>query len=227
MSLILEWLVIGDAFDASNELALQKGKIATIINTTENIPNSFPNDYTYKNFYIEDTSTYDISKHFSEAIECLEYSKKSYEKDSKRCLVFCAAGVNQSVILVIAYLMKVNSWNLEKCYNFIKEKRSCINPASSWIGQLSIFEQKLFNGNVSKFGLEMRLFHYNENVPRIKFKCDVYNRSNFKMTDRLAKKTIKNVLNSYKEYFNEVILEVTECKTDEKENFGYLQRNRK
>ena len=86
-------------------------------------------------------------------------------------MIFCAAGVNQSVILVIAYMMKVNKWNLDKSYNYIKEKRNCINPASSFVGQLSVFEQKLFDGKVTKFGLEMRLFHYNENIPRIKFKC--------------------------------------------------------
>jgi protein-tyrosine phosphatase len=88
----------------------------------------------------------DIAKHFIDAIEFLDAGKSTFEKDGTRTLVFCAAGVNQSVILVIAYLMKANQWTLEKSFELIKEKRPCVNPAASFIGQLSVFEQKLFDG---------------------------------------------------------------------------------
>jgi 5'-deoxynucleotidase YfbR-like HD superfamily hydrolase len=63
----------------------------------------------------------------------------------------------------------------------------------------------------------MRIFHYNENIPRIKFKCDAYNRTNLKMVDRLAKKTITQVVGSYEEYFKEILKEIEDCKTDDKE----------
>ena len=48
---------------------------------------------------------------------------------------------------------------------------------------------------------------------------DVYNRSNIKMMDRLAKKTISQVVKSYEEYFVEVLKEIS----SNPKAIGYLE----
>jgi protein-tyrosine phosphatase len=52
-------------------------------------------------------------------------------------------GQNRSASIVIAYIMKTNSWNLKKSLKYVKDKRSLVNPHTLYISQLIDYEKKL------------------------------------------------------------------------------------
>jgi len=48
--------------------------------------------------------------------------------NNQKTLIHCAKGVSRSATIVILYLMKINNWPYQAALNFVKSKRSCINP---------------------------------------------------------------------------------------------------
>jgi hypothetical protein len=60
VSLILDWLLVGNRWDAINREALDALNIKSIINITRAIPNAFPNDIRYLNIQINDKSWEDL-----------------------------------------------------------------------------------------------------------------------------------------------------------------------
>jgi hypothetical protein len=60
VSLILDWLLVGNRWDAINREALDALNIKSIINITRAIPNAFPNDVRYLNIQINDKSWEDL-----------------------------------------------------------------------------------------------------------------------------------------------------------------------
>lgn len=52
-------------------------------------------------------------------------------------------GISRSSSLVIAYLMKENSWKLNVAFGHVKKQRSYVNPNYGFQRQLKKFEIKL------------------------------------------------------------------------------------
>ena len=63
--------------------------------------------------------------------------------ENKNVIVHCAAGISRSSSLVIAYLMIENRWSYEEAYNYVKSKRSIINPNIGFVKQLKALEYRL------------------------------------------------------------------------------------
>ncbi|KAK7206543.1 dual specificity phosphatase [Myxozyma melibiosi] len=56
--------------------------------------------------------------------------------EGKRILVHCQCGVSRSASLVVAYVMKEKSWDLNQAYAFVKRKAPAIGPNMGLIFQL-------------------------------------------------------------------------------------------
>lgn len=218
MSLILPWLILGDADDSSNEIALKKANVSYILNCTDNIKESFPKQFVYLNLPIEESNFYYISKHFKEAYEFIdqvEQVKKIEDSKPVRILVHCASGCTIAPIIIISYLMRSKGWDLTKAYDYVKDKRPSVNPNLGFVQQLSIFEQKLFK-KVTKFGLEIRIFQFNDQFKSYKFKTLAIERSNLSsIKDENAIERIKQTVELYKEYFQESLVEYQEIEVDD------------
>ena len=63
--------------------------------------------------------------------------------ENKNVIVHCAAGISRSSSLVIAYLMIENRWSYEEAYNYVRSKRSIINPNIGFVKQLKALEYRL------------------------------------------------------------------------------------
>lgn len=61
-------------------------------------------------------------------------------KLGRKCLVHCKMGKSRSASVVIAFVMKTYNWSLQKALDFVKSKRSCINPNDGFMKQLEIYE---------------------------------------------------------------------------------------
>lgn len=56
--------------------------------------------------------------------------------EGKRILVHCQCGVSRSASLVVAFVMKERSWDLNQAYAFVKRKAPAISPNMGLIFQL-------------------------------------------------------------------------------------------
>lgn len=89
---------------------------------------------------ITDTEGENIVVHFSHAFDFLEASRRA----GGRILVHCVAGRSRSPSLVLGYLMYQRSMRLDDAYDFLKEKRPCIAPNTTFWEQLRREDRHLF-----------------------------------------------------------------------------------
>jgi protein-tyrosine phosphatase len=140
-SQILEWLYLGGYRNSSNfkELTVRT-QIGYILNVSIECQNSFPGEFIYKKYDLEDTPGQDISQHFEEASEYLEEARKS----SKNVLVHCIQGMSRSASFVIAYLLSKQNMTLRQAYDHVFSKRSIVRPNPGFMSQLIKFEEKVY-----------------------------------------------------------------------------------
>lgn len=79
----------------------------------------------HKQIKIEDRTCPSLSS-INESLEFIN-NIISNHKNSK-IYVHCKAGKGRSVVIVLCYLMKKNSWNLSQALDFLKTKRKHIHP---------------------------------------------------------------------------------------------------
>jgi protein phosphatase slingshot len=137
--IIPNFLYLSGEEGAINKQILLDYKINTIINVTDNIPNLFPELFTYHNIYIMDRLDQKISDYFNSTIKLLE----NIRKNNGKVLVHCSAGKSRSATIVIAYIMKTQNMQFTEAYEFVKARRNVIDPNLGFIGQLIQFNKIL------------------------------------------------------------------------------------
>jgi dual specificity MAP kinase phosphatase len=73
----------------------------------------------------------------------ISFLKDEARKNNSKVLVHCQAGVSRSPTIVIAYIMKKYSLNLNEAYSKVREMRPIIAPNLIFMSQLMEFEAKL------------------------------------------------------------------------------------
>lgn len=63
-----------------------------------------------------------------------------FRKNGSKCLVHCKMGVSRSASTVIAYAMKEYGWNLDRAYDYVKERRTVTKPNPSFMRQLEEYQ---------------------------------------------------------------------------------------
>jgi len=140
-SQILEWLYLGGYRNSSNYKELTvRTQIGYILNVSIECQNSFPGEFLYKKYELEDTPAQDIIQHFEEASEFLEEA----QKNNKNVLVHCIQGMSRSASFVIAYLLSKKNMTLRQAYDHVFSKRSIIKPNPGFMSQLIKFEEKIY-----------------------------------------------------------------------------------
>lgn len=114
---------------ASTEQVLENLKISSIINVTKSNPNVFENrkenlKISYLRCPIDDSSNCDILQFFSTTSEWID----KCEKQGSKILVHCDRGVSRSCTIVTAYLMWKFHKNMKDALNYVKERRSIVQP---------------------------------------------------------------------------------------------------
>jgi len=160
-SQILDWLYLGGYRNSSNlkELTVRT-QIGYILNVSIECQNSFPGEFIYKKYELEDTPAQEIIQHFEEASEFLEEARKN----SKNVLVHCIQGMSRSASFVIAYLLSKHNMTLRQAYDHVFSKRSIIRPNPGFMSQLIKFELKV-HGTATM--TEEEIFSPLKNSPKI------------------------------------------------------------
>lgn len=147
-------LYLGDAFDANNEEYLKQNNIQTIICVADDviIDKLTSTNIQVYHFNIQDTYTCDISLYFDEISDVIHKQKS--------VLVNCLAGISRSATIVIAYIMKYYSLNLQEAYKYVRKRRNRICPNKKFMDYLYEYESKLFNTNSLTYDECVELFFY-------------------------------------------------------------------
>lgn len=141
MSRILDNLVLASSFEIMSYKLYEKSSIIINAAIEVHIP-SIPN-LTVIDLNWQDSPMQDINKDnlLLKLIQLID----SYICENKTVVVNCYAGISRSSTIVIAYLMAKNRWSLEESINFVKSRRSIVNPNEGFIKQLKNIEPVLLS----------------------------------------------------------------------------------
>ena len=134
---IIDNIYLGDKEAAKDEELLKKYNITAVVNCA----NSFNSKYQDLRFIV--LSMHDeSSQNLFPKIEIGYKFIKANSKGKNNIFVHCQAGRSRSASMVIFYIMKEKGWDYEKCYKYVKERRSVIGPNSGFKRQLKEYYEK-------------------------------------------------------------------------------------
>ncbi|CAF0919534.1 unnamed protein product [Rotaria sordida] len=135
-TMILPHLYLGSEWNASNFEELKSNNIGYILNISREIDNFFPGHFKYLNVRVHDHDDADLLKEWEKTFRFINEAKTN----NQCCLVHCKMGISRSASTVLAYLMKENNHSLIDALEYVKTRRSCINPNGGFRNQLVIYE---------------------------------------------------------------------------------------
>ena len=147
---IVDNIYLGDYRIASHYSLLKELRLHHIINCTFEIPSEFPNDFSYLNISIEDSTSQDITHSLDEAYSFLtqhvrDDNNNNNNNSRDNILVHCVQGKSRSASIVIYYLMKKYNYTYDRALELLRSKRSVVNPNKGFERQLRQFEQINFS----------------------------------------------------------------------------------
>ncbi|XP_041439260.1 protein phosphatase Slingshot homolog 2 isoform X2 [Xenopus laevis] len=133
---IFDHVFLGSEWNASNLEDLQNRGVRYILNVTREIDNFFPGLFEYHNIRVYDEEETDLLAYWNDTYKFISKAKKHGFK----CLVHCKMGVSRSASTVIAYAMKEYGWNLDRAFDYVKERRTVTKPNPSFMKQLEEYQ---------------------------------------------------------------------------------------
>uniref|UniRef100_A0A673BSN5 protein-serine/threonine phosphatase n=1 Tax=Sphaeramia orbicularis TaxID=375764 RepID=A0A673BSN5_9TELE len=133
---IFDHVFLGSEWNASNLEELQKSGVQYILNVTREIDNFFPGLFEYHNIRVYDEEATDLLAYWNDTYKFISRAKKAGSK----CLVHCKMGISRSAATVIAYAMKEYGWDLNKAFDYVKERRAVTKPNPSFMRQLEEYQ---------------------------------------------------------------------------------------
>ncbi|XP_014069493.2 protein phosphatase Slingshot homolog 2 isoform X1 [Salmo salar] len=133
---IFEHVYLGSEWNASNLEELQNSGVRYILNVTREIDNFFPGMFEYHNIRVYDEEATNLLEYWNDTYKFITKAKKAGAK----CLVHCKMGVSRSASTVIAYAMKEYGWDLERAFDYVKERRGVTKPNPSFMKQLEEYQ---------------------------------------------------------------------------------------
>ena len=139
-TLIVDFIYIGSAYNASDWYTLDNINIKTVINVSDELTNYFEDHIEYLRIPILDNNQAQFGENFEKAYQFL------IQKTSNQpILVHCYMGSSRSVSIVLYYLMKKHKMRLDNAIEFIKNIRPIVNLNSSFYEELKEQERILFD----------------------------------------------------------------------------------
>jgi protein-tyrosine phosphatase len=130
---IEDYMYVGGMIVAKNKELLKRVGITHIINcsaiTTENF---FPDSFTYKAIYMNDSPGEDIACHIYSVAAVIDEVRRKGQK----VLVHCTQGVSRSCSFCIAYLMLKEKMSYDDGFQRLKTRRGICNPNPGFCSQL-------------------------------------------------------------------------------------------
>ena len=146
--LVLPYLYVGDKNATLKPNVLKAQGITHIVNCVGHlVENSYPDEFEYTTFEIDDDRNFKINKHFNDFYETVVPFRDS--TTGNKVLVHCDRGESQSITLVLAYMLKSakakkKPLTLKAAFNYVQQKKMNIGPNDGFLRQLVNLEKELF-----------------------------------------------------------------------------------
>lgn len=131
-------LWVGDIRSPCNKDSLKENNIEMIVSAVYGAKAHHPFHFNYEKANLRDVENENI---IGEIERLLPQIREEITR-GKGVLVHCMQGASRSASIVAAYLMKYHSMESEEAINFMKSKRSCVNPNEGYREQLKQLEEK-------------------------------------------------------------------------------------
>lgn len=132
-SQILDYIYIGSEGVARNRKTLYENGITHVLNCVGFVcPEYFPQDFSYKTLWLQDSPTEDITSILYDVFDYFE----EVQEEGGHIFVHCCQGVSRSTSLVIAYLMWIGKYTFEDAFQHVKAARGITNPNMGFACQL-------------------------------------------------------------------------------------------
>ncbi len=118
---------------------LHKYKIETIISAILGSTASYPFDFNYERAKLRDVEDEDIISDFNRLTPIIHIELIK----GRGVLCHCMHGKSRSVSIIAAYLIKYRNMTTDEAIEFIRNKRSQIDPNPGYIQQLKKFEEQV------------------------------------------------------------------------------------
>lgn len=128
---IVDNIYLGSAFNAALYDTLKENNITTILNITREIRNYYPDDFQYIRYDLYDNNKHSIQSYLEKAFTTIRHQQ---DNTNGNILIHCYMGASRSASVVLYYLMKTKKnengefLSFDEALNFIKSKRSNVNP---------------------------------------------------------------------------------------------------
>lgn len=121
---IVDNIYLGSAYNAASFSILKSLDIKFIINATKEITNYYPEEFMYVRYTLHDNNKNSIIDYLNDAYDKI----REYQKKTGNIFIHCFMGASRSASIVIYYLIKNKNMTFNEALEFIRNKRSIINP---------------------------------------------------------------------------------------------------
>lgn len=138
-TLIIDNLWLGAVSSSCNREALHEHKIETVISAILGSTAMYPFDFNYERAKLRDVEDEDIISEFYHLLPIIHNELVN----QRSVLIHCFFGKSRSTSIVAAYLIFYKHMSTDEALEFIKSKRSQIDPNPGYIRQLREFEEEV------------------------------------------------------------------------------------
>jgi predicted protein tyrosine phosphatase len=135
---IIDNLWLGSISSSCNREALHEHNIQTVISAILGSTAAYPFDFNYERSKLRDVEDEDIITEFYRLLPIIHTELINH----RAVLVHCVYGKSRSTSIVAAYLIYYKKMTAEQALEFIKKKRTQIDPNPGYIRQLKQFEEE-------------------------------------------------------------------------------------
>ena len=134
---IIDNLWLGSLRSSANREALQDRNIDTIVSAVLGASALYPFDFRYERAKLRDVEDENIIKEFDKLLPII----RTELLNNRGVLCHCHEGKSRSTSIVAAYLIRYNGMSSKEALEYIKSKRTQIDPNNGYINQLIKYEK--------------------------------------------------------------------------------------
>ncbi|AYV75181.1 MAG: dual specificity protein phosphatase 19-like [Terrestrivirus sp.] len=114
--------------------------VGYIVNAAKGLPNVFPEKFKYLNLNLNDSPGQKLTIEMFD--EVFDFIKEAHSKDLN-VLIHCQAGISRSATFMIGYVMRTMKLKHTEAYDFVWQRRECIDPNIGFMVFLMEYEKHL------------------------------------------------------------------------------------
>ncbi len=137
---IIPNLWVGDIRSACNESSLKENNIDMIISAVYGAIAHYPFKFKYEKADLRDLGNENIIGEIDRLLPRI----RDEINQNKGVLIHCMQGASRSVTIAAAYLIRYHNMLAAEALEFMKRKRSCVNPNKGYRNQLRTYEDMIF-----------------------------------------------------------------------------------